>query len=243
MSSYWRDYWEKRCHGGHRWQSNEFLQKEAKEKLFHLAGGETLLDFGCGSADLLRFYAEAYPRVVGVDFSLAMLAKARDNLEARGLHNVALIHADDASVWETLPEAELFDRITMAAVSQFLNEAQLRRFVEGATKRLTSRGKVILFDVIDPRLYWLIRVGAFRIENGRGPSWPRLLRAGARELRGALGRRFRGLPAFDIGYGHHPGTLDSIARSYGLQMEYVCSMYYEYRYHAVLIPETPSRAR
>ena len=36
------------------------------------------------------------------------------------------------------------------------------------------------------------------------------------------------------GYPYHPLVIKAIAEKNGLEMEYVCSMYYEYRYHAIL---------
>ena len=43
---------------GHRCSSEGFLAMEAREKLYHLDGGSTLLDFGCGAAELLTYYAQ-----------------------------------------------------------------------------------------------------------------------------------------------------------------------------------------
>ena len=58
----WQAYWATRSDGGHRSQAEAFLRKEAAEKLFHLGRGEALLDLGCGSADLLVYYADAFAR-------------------------------------------------------------------------------------------------------------------------------------------------------------------------------------
>ncbi len=44
--NYWEEYWSTRQNGGHRSQEESFLQKEAKEKLFHMdatAGGRSLI--------------------------------------------------------------------------------------------------------------------------------------------------------------------------------------------------------
>lgn len=56
-TSYWSRYWADQTDGGHRTSAEDFLRLEADEKLFHLGEGDSLLDFGCGSADLLAYFA------------------------------------------------------------------------------------------------------------------------------------------------------------------------------------------
>ncbi|MGA9189793.1 MAG: class I SAM-dependent methyltransferase, partial [Methanosarcina sp.] len=53
----WSEYFSDKKDGGHRHSTEEFLSKEAKEKLLHLDGGTSLLDFGCGAGELLIYYA------------------------------------------------------------------------------------------------------------------------------------------------------------------------------------------
>lgn len=67
-----------------------------------LAGDETLLDAGCGTGRVTRLLLERLPRgrVIGVDASPSMIAKARDNLGDR----VELVVAD-------LLELELADPV------------------------------------------------------------------------------------------------------------------------------------
>jgi len=114
--SYWREYWERRTDGGHRSLTDDFLQEEAREKLFHLAGGESLLDFVCGSADLLRYYSGVIRKAVGVDLSPALFRRARESIETRGQRNVALVCADDVTAWGKTPQPHSFDGVTVAAV-------------------------------------------------------------------------------------------------------------------------------
>ena len=58
--------------------------------------GETLLDLGCGAGLDLYLYAKAVgpeAEVFGLDFSEAMLRKARKNMEDSGISNVKFLHA------------------------------------------------------------------------------------------------------------------------------------------------------
>src|SRR5262245_12261915 len=124
----WQDYWKTRTHGGHRRQTEEFLRMEAEEKLFHLKGGESILDFGCGSADLLVYYAQQYPSVTVIDFSASMLDSARRRSEAFRCTHIRFIQADNVSAWDHLEGT--FDRISMAAVIQYLTLPEIDRMLE-----------------------------------------------------------------------------------------------------------------
>ena len=70
--------------------------------------GETLLDLGCGAGLDLYFYATTVGdlgRVYGLDFSEAMLAKARKNMETVGLRNVQLLCSPANTI--PLPDASV----------------------------------------------------------------------------------------------------------------------------------------
>src|SRR5665647_3613459 len=95
----WAGYFSNMKNGGHRYSTEEFLSKEAKEKLLHLDGGTSLLDFGCGAGELLIYYAPNYEMVVGADFSSSMLDEARKKIMAKNYENVCLIKADEKAVW------------------------------------------------------------------------------------------------------------------------------------------------
>jgi cyclopropane fatty-acyl-phospholipid synthase-like methyltransferase len=93
----WEEYFSDKKREGHRYSTEEFLVKEAREKLFHLDGGKTLLDFGCGAGELLIYYLPNYETVIGADFSSSMLAEAEKKIGSKGYTNVDLILADDTT--------------------------------------------------------------------------------------------------------------------------------------------------
>ncbi len=99
---FWIEFFAGRRDGGHRSSAEKFISMEAKEKLFHLDGGKTLLDFGCGAGELLVYYAPEYERTVGVDFSASMLDEASKRIKERKCENISLILADDKTVWNKL---------------------------------------------------------------------------------------------------------------------------------------------
>lgn len=224
----WEEFFANRRNGGHRSSAEEFLSKEAREKLYHLDGGKTLLDFGCGAGELLVYYALEYERLVGADFSASMLDEANKRIMERKCENVTLILADDKTVWDKLDFS--FDRITAAGVIQYLTYEEVDTFIANASKYLNKGGKIVLFDLLDPRLYLLWKIGFFSRD---ARSW-KILRKIGFEIRELILASLNNRPRDILGYSHDPRKIEEIANKHGFDMEFVQSMYYEYKYHAIL---------
>ena len=224
----WEEFFADKKRGGHRSSAEEFLSKEAREKLYHLNGGKTLLDFGCGAGELLVYYSLEYEKLVGADFSASMLEEAGKRVRERKCENVNLILANDKNVWEKLDFS--FDRITAAGVIQYLTYEEVDNFIASATKHLNKGGKIILFDLLDPRLYPLWKIGLFSRDFGVD----KILRRIAFETRTIFLATLKNRPKDILGYTHKPHTIENIANKHGFKMEYVKSMYYEYKYHAII---------
>jgi len=229
--TYWTDYWSKQIHGQHRFQREEFLKDESEEKLFHLGKGENLLDFGCGSADLLAYYAQFYTFCAGADCSALMLEKAKERLNAFNQHNVLLVEADTNQIWKEI-ENKLgknfqFDRITTGQVIQYLDKKQVEDFIYNSTKHLTDTGKICLFDIVDSRTYELWEAGLF---GSSSFNFSVLLKLIYGRLR-AFFNNLRGKPSNNLGYAYPPAFFMNLAEKYNLKVLYFNSMYYEYRYH------------
>ncbi|AKB77569.1 hypothetical protein MSHOH_1086 [Methanosarcina horonobensis HB-1 = JCM 15518] len=224
----WEEYFSDKKKGGHRFSTEEFLTKEANEKLFHLNGGKTLLDFGCGAGELLIHYVPKYEKVIGSDFSRSMLFEAEKKILEQKYGNVDLILADDKTIWDELNLK--FDRITATEVVQYFTPEQLEDFIHNASEYLNKDGKIVLFDIIDPKLYYLWKIGWF---SHNFMSWNIFVRAYVGCVRRILAF-LRNQPGDIIGNSHSPHLVGKIAHRNGFQMECVKSMYYEYRYHAIL---------
>jgi SAM-dependent methyltransferase len=100
-----------------------------------IAGGENVLEIGCGTGALTVPLAAAvgdHGRLVAVDISEPMLGVARQRVEERGLHNVKLL-LGDAQVFEFEPAA--FDLATSRmGVMFFANPTAAFRNIAGALK-------------------------------------------------------------------------------------------------------------
>ena len=224
----WVKYFSNMKDGRHRYSTEKFLSKESKEKLLHLDGGSSILDFGCGAGELLIYYAPNYDNVVGVDFSSSMLDEAKKKVTEQRYKNVRLIEADDKKVWNELTTS--FDRITATQVLQYLTFEQIDNFIANASYHLNNNGKMAFFDIIDPRSYVLWKIGFF---SEKIHYWKLLTTI----FVGLCDRVFISLnksPVDIIGYSHSPHEIEKIANKHGFEMEYIKSVYYEYRYHAIL---------
>jgi cyclopropane-fatty-acyl-phospholipid synthase len=224
----WEDFFKDKTQGGHRYSSEEFLSMEAREKLFHLDGGKTLLDFGCGSAELLAYYSLDYEQLVGVDFSPSMLGEADKRLRERKCDNINLLLADHKTVWGNLNST--FDRITAAGVIQYLTFQEIDDFIGNASRHLNTDGKIVFFDILDPRLYPLWKLGVFTPNAGILKA---LYRVGC-DFRTSISATLRNRPRNIYGFTHNPYKIQKIAHKHGFEMRYIKSMYYEYKYHAIM---------
>jgi cyclopropane fatty-acyl-phospholipid synthase-like methyltransferase len=224
----WEDFFKDKTHGGHRYSTEEFLSMEAREKLFHLDGGKTLLDFGCGSAELLTYYAPEYEQLVGVDFSTSMLGEASKRLRERKCNNIDLILANHETLWENLHFT--FDRITAAGVIQYLTFQEIDAFIANASRHLSKNGKIVFFDILDPRLYPLWKLGLFAPNAGILKA---LYRSGC-DFRTSISATLRNRPRNIYGFSHNPYKIQKLANEHGFEVRCVQSMYYEYKYHAIM---------
>src|SRR3984885_7324260 len=97
-----RRYWN--TVAGPRWVASPgFRERRNQESLalllarLDLAGGESVLEIGCGTGALTLPLAAAvgeHGRVVAVDISEPMLGAARQRIQASGVHNVTLLSGD-----------------------------------------------------------------------------------------------------------------------------------------------------
>lgn len=228
QKDFWAEFFANRRDGGHRSSAEEFISKEAREKMFHLDGGDTLLDFGCGAGELLTYYAPAYEEMVGVDFSTSMLDEASKRIREKKCENISLIHADDKTVWNKLEFS--FDRITAAGVIQYLTLPEIDSFIFNASNYLNKDGKIVLFDILDPRLYPLWKIGLFSQDAN---FWKIIHKIGF-EFRTIISAAVNNRPNNILGFSHNPDAIRKIADKHGFETTFVQSMYYEYKYHAIM---------
>jgi ubiquinone/menaquinone biosynthesis C-methylase UbiE len=120
---------------------------EPELSLFHLAGpvmGLRLLDLACGHGRIARELARRGARVIGIDISEALLAKARaaDDRDPLG---IAYVHADAAS--PRALDGEVFDGV----VSSFgLSDIDDLDGALATVARVLNPGAYFVFSILHP---------------------------------------------------------------------------------------------
>ena len=234
-----------KVNGVHRFNSEDFLRLEAEEKLFHLGQGNGLLDFGCGSADLLVYYASRFVNAYGVDLSDNMLDHARVRVSSFGVANVKLMKADDMTVWKELGNVHL-DVITTAAVMQYFTVDQISRFLDHGKKVLKDDGRFAFFDLVDPNVYWMFKYNFYSPDRPLVRNIPiglwSALKVGIKTSLALLKGKSFDFNA-SLGNTHLPGAISDLAQRHGMECQIIRSMYYEYRFHAILTKRPAQASR
>jgi len=157
-----------------------------------------------------------------------MLFEAEKKVLQHKYKNVDLLLADDRTVWEKLDTK--FDQITATGVVQYLTPEQIDSFIRNASGYLNEGGKISFFDIIDPRLYSLWKIGWFSQNFIHRDILLRACTGCVKRVSAFLKNR----PADIIGNSYNPHRIEKIARKNGFRTGYAKSMYYEYRYYAIL---------
>ena len=156
-----RHYWN--TIAGPRWVAGQgFRERRNEESLalllacLRLAGGEHVLEIGCGTGALTLPLAEAVGergRVVAVDISEPMLEAARQRVGASGMHNVTLL-SGDAQVLAFEPAASDVATSRMG-VMFFADPVAAFRNIAGALK---PRGRFVFacWAPLAENRHWLI---------------------------------------------------------------------------------------
>ena len=225
----WESYWSDKSHDGHADPTPEGIAKEGHEKLFHLGTGDRLLDVGCGTGKLISHYTANFRECIGIERSPTMLAEAQKNL--RGT-NISLHQGAADNVWELVGGD--FDAISMTGVAQYLTSDEIAAFVTRGGKRLKPGGRIAIFDVIHSRKAVLRMMGLGR--HKEAPSGLQVvMRSGVVFTRWAAWPFIaRGRAFHPDGHMYAPEFFAAIAKEAGMKIDMPMSMYYDYRFHAVM---------
>jgi demethylmenaquinone methyltransferase/2-methoxy-6-polyprenyl-1,4-benzoquinol methylase len=133
-------------------------QRRAAVRALGLHAGDRVIDIACGTGLNFPLIEEAIGpggRIVGVDLTDAMLARAQDRIAANGWRNVSLVQADAAGF--CFP-AEVDAILSTYALSQVPECAQV--IAHGAAA-LAGGGRWVVLDlkVPDNTPEWLARLG------------------------------------------------------------------------------------
>ena len=132
-----------------------------------LKGGETVLDFGCGTATLSIRIKERYPNVtvVGLDVDKDILRIAEKKIMQKGLA-IALHHYDGAHL--PFRGSPPFDRVISSLVFHHLTAQQKASILSQLSCNIKPGGKLLVADFGKPKtLYTELAFGVLRRFDGR----------------------------------------------------------------------------
>jgi SAM-dependent methyltransferase len=232
-----RQYWQGRESSMNRREDAAYYARKATEHVRFMdqfGPREPVVDFGCGAGELLVPFNAAYGAgVTAVDFSPALLGRARIALAGTG---VEIVESDAADYARSAAAPRW---MTCGAVNQYSDAAALAGFVAAfaANERATQ---LFLFDTVDPVRLTLLRGRV--VESYVKPAG--LRGAGVRDNLRALAYAWRSwriarsragvIPFGSTGYAVALSFWRGHSRQASLDVEFASSAEFEYRYHVVL---------
>ena len=229
-------HWSVRSDGGHRYTEEGWLQKYSAEIDAMLPAGGTLVDVGCGACEVTVYLAQHYDRVIGVDFSEAMLNVARARVDKFGAKNIELMYGRAEKFPESLRRA---DTILSYCVVQYFDRDVLRAHLNECSRVLSPSGVICIANVPDAK-----RKGLYyrRLTAGRY-RWLKRVRVWLYLTKMIVSARLTKDFLWDgIGNWFTKRQLSEAANQAGFDIQFNDLKFYEYRFHALLRRKAPGGA-
>lgn len=222
-------WWAGKQDAGHRFKTEEWFEQNAHELLGLFPQGGTLLDVGCGNAQLLTYLAPHYETVIGIDFSASMLEAARKRVDSFGIKNVRLELGDACEFPESVTGADV---ILSNQIVQNLEADEIRAHLKQCQRVLARNGMVGMCGIPWLNLRDWYRAGGAHTPPGNGML--HVLRAMRQQARFNWQERHGAVMADHIGKWYGRDEIEQIAESEGFGCQTVSAWHYEYRFHARL---------
>ena len=113
----------------------------------HIERGDTLLDLGCGTGQMLLRYASRFERAIGVDHSREMLAIAQERLQAAAIFSCTLIESDFFDFLERRDDR--YSLVTCVGCLHHLPADAFESFFARVRARLAADGALLLAEPVD----------------------------------------------------------------------------------------------
>lgn len=195
-----------------------------------------MLDVGCGACQLTTYLAPEFEQVYAIDFSETMLAAACQRIESRGLTNMRLLSGTAQEFPKVIKSANV---ILSCGVLQYLTLADIGQHLLECRRVLSEGGMVCAAMIPNSALKDLYYHGSLipsQFKTARGfRMWIELTR------RRVVAYCHRDLLWDAIGNWFSQAEIEKVANEVGFGVEFRNSLFYEYRFHALLTPK-PVRA-
>jgi ubiquinone/menaquinone biosynthesis C-methylase UbiE len=129
----------------------------------HLKRGDTVVDIACGTGANFAMFRERVGengKIIGVDFTDAMLSKARERVEKSQWRNVELVQSDVASYQ--------FPSLVDAVISTFaiIFVPEFDDVIRKGSRALVAGGRLVVLDFKLPK-GWISRLAPFAVVDTR----------------------------------------------------------------------------
>lgn len=197
-------------------EGEDFWRAQAGElrNLFPEEPPQRVLEIGCGDGSLFPYFGISPANYTGVDFTPQFIERFKTRQPA-----VRLECAEGASY---LDHETQYDLILLNGIVQHFDRAMLEQHLQNATAMMKGGSRLIWGSIPQRRHRTLYDAGKW---SGGGKA------SVARWCKSWVGR-ILGLDA--MGYWYEPEEVASLAKKYGLQVRFVPSALYPYRFHATI---------
>lgn len=155
IHDYWGEFWNNRAYPGS--QNDLIFQKISHEKIYEeMSECERLLVIGCGDGDGIELYGKKAAEVIGIDFSLPAIEKARKKFKR---HTFYVSDITDIQI-----SSEIFDMvISERCITNLTTEESQISSLKEISRLLTSDGILYLCE---PTLSGYKQVDEIRMSLG-----------------------------------------------------------------------------
>jgi ubiquinone/menaquinone biosynthesis C-methylase UbiE len=159
--------------------------REQAIKSLHLKAGDTVVDIGCGTGanfPMLQERVGQNGKIIGLDFTDAMLAKARERVEKRQWRNVELVQSDAASYQFPDKVDGVISTFAIIYVPEFDD------VIRNGSRSLVAGGRLVVLDFKLPN-GWISRLAPFAVVDTQ--PWGLSMEMASRHPWESIGRHLK----------------------------------------------------
>ena len=233
-SSASKRFWDNQVTSRHRAGGDRFYRRKAHEHAELLSAPDRsrgIVDIGCGAGELLSHFATKARVDCAIDYSEAMLNRARLLLAG---YDIEFVH--DVNVCGRMATMDQPVWTACGSVNQYLDPRSQRKLLDVFAANQRARA-LYWFDCVDPVRYAVRGLGC-DYASARSPSLRALagsmVRIGKQVVSSGVFGNARWLGSAAMGWGYLPCFWRQECERLSLGVEIVSSTLYEYRYHVMI---------
>lgn len=229
----WKSHWENTSDPGPPIDSPEWYDDYVAELKSFLIGAQTIVDTGCGNGEVLTRLTTQFEKIIGIDYSPAMILSAKELIASKHIKNIDFYATNLCNIRQIIKHP--VDIIYNSQVVQFLDSETLLSFFKEAKTCLKPGGQLVLLNILNKDEQDRYSIGFHKNKIGGLAYLIRILRYKAWALRQSFGKDPL-LDKYSIGYWYTHDEIKTLAKQTGFNVRIENSKLtgFGYRFHAVL---------